>query len=152
MKFYFENDRIESRPPGTLFQYDSSGSFVLGALVEKLSGMTLIGYLEKQNIRVICASDNTDSFNEDDEFRMEVNQFMNHLYSRDTAKKVRSGYRQKQKDQGVCNMPPMGYKDTCVYEITIHVGENVSPVNKISVMFNSKLCVIPLTIPIVLLG
>lgn len=42
---YFDNDTIESRPSGTLFQYDSSGSFVLGALVERLSGKKLLDYL-----------------------------------------------------------------------------------------------------------
>ncbi len=48
VSFYFENDRNETRPSGTLFQYDSSGSFVLGALVEKLSGMSLIDYLRSR--------------------------------------------------------------------------------------------------------
>lgn len=48
VKFYFQNDLTESRPSGTLFQYDSSGSFVLGALVEKLSGMSLIDYLRNR--------------------------------------------------------------------------------------------------------
>ena len=44
------------------------------------------------------------------------------------------------------------YEDSCVFEMTVRVGENVSPVNRISVIFNSKLCVVPMTIPIVLLG
>ena len=42
---YFENSGAQSRPSGTTFWYDSSGSFVLGALVEKLSGMPLLSYL-----------------------------------------------------------------------------------------------------------
>lgn len=42
---YFENDTPVSRPSGTLFQYDSTGSFVLGALVERLTGMSLLDYL-----------------------------------------------------------------------------------------------------------
>ena len=33
VRFYFENDHYECRPSGTIFQYDSEGSFVLGALV-----------------------------------------------------------------------------------------------------------------------
>ena len=102
---------------------------------EKIQTALFIDYLEKQNIRVICASDNTDSFNEDDEFRIEVNQFMNHLYSRDTAKKVRSGYRQKQKDQGVCNMPPMGYyKDKNTKKIVI-MDEPASIIKEIYMMY-----------------
>ena len=42
---YFENDTTQSRPSGTLFQYDSGASFVLGALVERLTGKKLLDYL-----------------------------------------------------------------------------------------------------------
>jgi len=45
VKFYFENDNEESRPAGTLFQYDSTGSFILGALVERITGMDLLDYM-----------------------------------------------------------------------------------------------------------
>ncbi len=45
VKYYFENDKPYSRKPGLLFQYDSSGSFVLGALVERVSKMELMDYL-----------------------------------------------------------------------------------------------------------
>ena len=45
VKFYFENPSPYSRPSGTTYTYDSSGSFVLGALVERISGMKLIDYL-----------------------------------------------------------------------------------------------------------
>lgn len=48
VSYYFQNDLKESRPSGTLYQYDSSGSFVLGALAEKLSGMSLIDYLRSR--------------------------------------------------------------------------------------------------------
>lgn len=41
---YFDNPG-PSRVPGTQFQYDSSGSFVLGALVERLTGMPFMDYL-----------------------------------------------------------------------------------------------------------
>ena len=37
-----------SRPAGTIWQYDSAGSQVLCALVEKLSGMPLLSYLKKR--------------------------------------------------------------------------------------------------------
>ena len=75
---------------------------------EKIQTAMFIEYLRSHNIRVISVTDNTESFNEDDEFRMDMNQFINHMYARDVSKKVRYGYRQKQKDKGVCNMPPMG--------------------------------------------
>ena len=45
VRFYFEEGEKSSRVPGTTFHYDSTGSFVLGALVEKLTGMPLIDYL-----------------------------------------------------------------------------------------------------------
>ncbi len=45
VKCYFENDLKQSRPSGTIFSYDSGGSFVLGALVEKITGKTLTDYL-----------------------------------------------------------------------------------------------------------
>lgn len=37
-----------SKDPGSFFDYDSFGSFVLGALAEHLSGMTLIDYLRSK--------------------------------------------------------------------------------------------------------
>lgn len=48
VRFYFENDGEQSRPSGTIFQYDSTGSFVLGALVERVSGKTLNEYLREK--------------------------------------------------------------------------------------------------------
>lgn len=45
VRHYFDNDSKESRPAGTVFQYDSNGSFVLGALVERLTGKKLLDYL-----------------------------------------------------------------------------------------------------------
>ncbi len=48
VQFYFENDRPESRPSGSIFQYDSTGSFVLGALVERLTGKPFIDYLREK--------------------------------------------------------------------------------------------------------
>ena len=59
VKFYFENDKKESRPSGTLFQYDSTGSFVLGALAEKLSGMSLKDYLYSRLFEKIGVSKET---------------------------------------------------------------------------------------------
>lgn len=45
VRFYFENDLKQSRSSGTIFEYDSSGSFVLCALAERLSGMQFMDYL-----------------------------------------------------------------------------------------------------------
>lgn len=45
-KYYFA--QTPNRPAGTLFDYDSTGSYVLGALVERLTGMSLLDYLKKK--------------------------------------------------------------------------------------------------------
>ena len=102
---------------------------------EKIQTAMFIEYLRSHNIRVISVTDNTDSFNEDDEFRMDMNQFINHMYARDVSKKVRYGYRQKQKDKDVCNMPPMGYyKDKLKDEIVI-MDEPAEIVREIYTMY-----------------
>lgn len=47
VKFYFESI-LETRVPGTTYTYDSPGSFVLGSMVENLTGKTLIEYLREK--------------------------------------------------------------------------------------------------------
>lgn len=42
---YFQNPDKRTRIPGAAFEYDSSGSFVLGALVERLTHMEFMDYL-----------------------------------------------------------------------------------------------------------
>lgn len=56
VRFYFENTRT-ARRPGEIFEYDSSGTFVLGALVERLTGKTLIDYLREKLFDKIGVSD-----------------------------------------------------------------------------------------------
>lgn len=48
VKFYFENDNPDSRPGGTIFQYDSSGTFTLCALTERLTGKKMMDYLREK--------------------------------------------------------------------------------------------------------
>lgn len=57
VQFYFDNDIEESRPSGTIFQYDSAGSFILGCLVENLSGMRLEDYLNEKLFSKIGITD-----------------------------------------------------------------------------------------------
>lgn len=45
---YFENDLEETRPAGTIYEYDSGGSFVLCALAERLTGKPLMTYLREK--------------------------------------------------------------------------------------------------------
>ncbi len=56
VQHYFDNDFPVSRTPGTIFQYDSSGSFVLGALVERITGMPFMEYLRKKLFNKIGVS------------------------------------------------------------------------------------------------
>ena len=42
VRYYLENDTEEFRPPSTIYCYDSTGSFVLGALVERITGKKLM--------------------------------------------------------------------------------------------------------------
>lgn len=55
-KFYFAQPT--NRPAGTLYDYDSTGSYILGALVERLSGMSLLDYLKKKVLNRIGGFEN----------------------------------------------------------------------------------------------
>ena len=57
VKFYFSNPSPYSRPSGTIFQYDSTGSFVLGALVERLTGKRFMEYLREKLLYKIGVSE-----------------------------------------------------------------------------------------------
>ena len=57
VRFYFENDEKESRPSGTIYFYDSAGSFVLGALVERITGKIFMDYLREKLFRKIGVSE-----------------------------------------------------------------------------------------------
>ena len=45
VSFYFENKSEYSRPGGTIYEYDSPGSFVLGAILERRVGESFVDYL-----------------------------------------------------------------------------------------------------------
>ena len=45
VRFYFENNSKETRPGGTIYEYDSPGSFVLGSALERRVGMRFMDYL-----------------------------------------------------------------------------------------------------------
>lgn len=55
-KYYFAQQ--PNRPAGTLFDYDSTGSYILGALVERLSGMSLLDYLKEKILNRIGGFEN----------------------------------------------------------------------------------------------
>ncbi len=78
-----------------------------------------IDYLKAKNVRVLSVTENIDTFNEDDDLIIGFKGIINDFYAKDMSRKIRAGYRQKQKE-GICTMPPMGYfKDKNTGEIII---------------------------------
>ena len=57
VKYYFSMKPVHY--PGTVYYYDSTGSFVLGALVQKLTGKTFLDYLKDKALRKIGFSENS---------------------------------------------------------------------------------------------
>ncbi|MBQ8894641.1 MAG: serine hydrolase [Clostridia bacterium] len=43
---YFDKPAMGAKPSGTVFNYDSEGSFLLGAMVERVTGMRLMDFLK----------------------------------------------------------------------------------------------------------
>jgi len=56
VRFYFS--KKPDKPSGTLFTYDSNASYVMGVLVERLSGMGLMDYLRKRVFQHIGGFEN----------------------------------------------------------------------------------------------
>ena len=54
---YFQKNDTPTRPQGSYFEYDSFGSFILGALVERVSGQTLLAYCREKFFDAIGVSD-----------------------------------------------------------------------------------------------
>ena len=78
-----------------------------------------IDYLREHDVRVLSVTENIDTGNEDDELMVGFKGIFNDLYCRDISKKIRAGYRQKQRG-GIVLIPPMGYfKDKNTREIRI---------------------------------
>ena len=78
-----------------------------------------IDFLRQQQVRVISATEGVDTFCEEDDLMIGVRGLMNDYYAKDIGKKIRAGYRQKQKD-GIVITPPFGYwKDKNTGQIRI---------------------------------
>lgn len=67
-----------------------------------------IDFLRQQQVRVISVTEGVDTFCEEDVLMIGVRGLMNDYYAKDIGKKIRAGYRQKQKD-GLVITPPFGY-------------------------------------------
>ena len=78
-----------------------------------------IDYLRGHDVRVLSATENIDTFNENDDLIIGFKGLVNDFYARDGSRRVRTGYRQKQKE-GIVTIPPFGYfKDKNTKKVVI---------------------------------
>ena len=78
-----------------------------------------IDYLRQQQVRVISVTEGVDTFCEEDDLMIGVRGLMNDYYAKDIGKKIRAGYRQKQKE-GLVITPPFGYwKDRNTNQVVV---------------------------------
>lgn len=78
-----------------------------------------IDYLREHYVRVLSATENIDTFNENDDLIIGFKGLVNDFYARDGSRRVRTGYRQKQKE-GIVITPPFGYfKDKNTKQVVI---------------------------------
>ena len=79
-----------------------------------------IDYLREHQVQVISATEGIDTFRDEDDLMIGVRGLMNDYYARDISKKIRAGYRQKQRE-GIVITPPFGYwKDRNTNTIELH--------------------------------
>jgi len=67
-----------------------------------------IDYLRERNVRVLSVTEGVDTFRDEDDLVIGIRGLMNDYYAKDIGKKIRAGYRQKQK-AGIVITPPFGY-------------------------------------------
>ena len=78
-----------------------------------------IDYLREHDVRVLSSTENIDTFNENDDLIIGFKGLVNDFYARDGSRRVRTGYRQKQKE-GIVTIPPFGYfKDKNTKKVVI---------------------------------
>ena len=78
-----------------------------------------IDYLKKHDVRVISVTENIDTSNENDDLVIGMKQIINDMYAKDASRKIRSTYRQKQKE-GIVIIHPFGYfKDKNTRQVVI---------------------------------
>ncbi len=86
-----------------------------------------INFLRQQQVRVISVTEGVDTFCEEDDLMIGVRGLMNDYYAKDIGKKIRAGYRQKQKE-GLVITPPFGYwkdKNTGQIKVDTEAAETV---------------------------
>ncbi len=81
--------------------------------------MLFIDYLRENSVRVLSATENIDTFNENDDLIIGFKGLINDFYARDGSRRVRTGFRQKQKD-GIIMIAPFGYfKDKNTRQVVV---------------------------------
>ena len=86
-----------------------------------------IDYLREHQVRVISATEGVDTFCDEDDLIIGIRGLMNDYYAKDIGKKIRAGYRQKQKE-GIVIIPSFGYwkdKNTDKVKIVEEAAETV---------------------------
>lgn len=79
-----------------------------------------IEYANSHNVKIISATENIDTTNENDDILIGFKQIINEQYSKDLSRKIRAGFKQKQKEEGVVIIPPFGYYKNKDGEIEIY--------------------------------
>jgi len=103
-----------------------------------------IDFLREHHVRVLSVTERLDTFQESDDLVIGVRGLMNDYYAKDIGKKIRTGYRQKQKD-GLVIIPPFGYwKDKNTNEILI-VPEAADTVRRIFQLFLAGMTLMPIS-------
>ena len=101
----------------------------------RLYTLMCIEDLRSMNVRVVSVTENIDSFNENDDLMIGFKGLMNDGYVKDIRRKILTAVRQKQKQKGIIQIPPMGYiKDKNTDEILI-VEEPAEIIRKIYKLF-----------------
>ena len=79
-----------------------------------------IDYLRERGVRVISVTEGLDTTSDEDDLVIGVRGLMNDYYAKDIGKKIRTGYRQKQRE-GIVITPPFGYwKDRNTNTVKLH--------------------------------
>ena len=79
-----------------------------------------IDYLRERGVRVISVTEGLDTASDEDDLVIGVRGLMNDYYAKDIEKKIRTGYRQKQRE-GIVITPPFGYwKDRNTKTVKLH--------------------------------
>ena len=101
-----------------------------------------IDFLREHHVRVLSVTERLDTFQESDDLVIGVRGLMNDYYAKDIGRKIRAGYRQKQKE-GLVIIPPFGYwKDKNTNE-TLIVPEAADTVQRIFQLFLSGVTLMP---------